>query len=179
MLEFHGNALKELGVTDGGKKSLIGLLSRDCITPRHGKKPGLVIWFFSHSHLKSPDITTRQDTIQFLLKDADEQHAATANEHNYETREYLKRKLPRGDCERSLTGCMNLAQHCATMCARSANVMIEGTDPSAQTQCRDAVITLTAATVGALQTPTNFTETPWKASTKVKLSTALWLRFGS
>ena len=37
MLEFHGNALKELGVTDGGKKSLIGLLSRDCITP-HGKQ---------------------------------------------------------------------------------------------------------------------------------------------
>lgn len=145
MLEFHGNALKELGVTDGGKKSLIGLLSRDCITP-HGKRRVRDMVFSPLVQIS--DITTRQDTIQFLLKDADEQRAATANEHNYETREYLKRKLPRGDCERSLTKCMNLAQHCATMCAANANVLIEGTDPSAQTQCRDAVITLTAATVG-------------------------------
>ncbi|CAL6390299.1 unnamed protein product [Bathycoccus prasinos] len=145
MLEFHGNALKELGVTDGGKKSLIGLLSRDCITP-HGKRRVRDMVFSPLVQIS--DITTRQDTIQFLLKDADEQRAATANEHNYETREYLKRKLPRGDCERSLTKCMNLAQCCATMCAANANVLIEGTDPSAQTQCRDAVITLTAATVG-------------------------------
>ena len=39
----------------------------------------------------------------------------------------------------------SIAKQCR---AANANVLIEGTDPSAQTQCRDAVITLTAATVG-------------------------------
>jgi len=145
MLEFHGNALKELGVTDGGKRSLIGLLSRDCITP-HGKRRVRSMVFSPLVQIS--EITTRQDTIQFLLKNADAQRGSSKNECIYETREYLKRKLPRGDCERSLTKCMNLAQHCAAMCAANANVLIEGTDPSAQTQRRDAVITLTAATIG-------------------------------
>ena len=138
MLEFHGNALKELGITDGGKNSLIGLLSRDCVTP-HGKRRVRDMVF--NPLVQISEITTRQDAIQFLLDDTDA-HGVLKNESKYETREYLKRKLPRGDCERSLTKCMNLAQHCATMCAANANVLIDGTDPSAQTQCRDAVVTL-------------------------------------
>ncbi len=144
MLEFHGNALKELGITDGGKNSLIGLLSRDCVTP-HGKRRVRDMVF--NPLVQISEITTRQDAIQFLLDDTDA-HGVLKNKSKYETREYLKRKLPRGDCERSLTKCMNLAQHCATMCAANANVLIDGTDPSAQTQCRDAVVTLTEATVG-------------------------------
>ena len=144
MLEFHGNALKELNVTQGGKNSLIASLSRDCTTP-HGKRRVRDMVFCPLVSIS--DIMARQDAIQFLLKDFSGGGGQHNQEQKYAMRDYLKRKLPHGDCERSLTKCLNLAHNCASMIDANANVLIDGTDPSSILK-RDAVISLTAATIG-------------------------------
>ena len=67
MLEFHGNALKELDITDGGKNSDWFTLPGLCNAAGKRRVRDMVF----NPLLQISEITTRQDAIQFLLDDTD------------------------------------------------------------------------------------------------------------